>query len=1606
MTTSSIKDELAEMEAILLELRTGARDLLSNNDSNAPKSAPLTKEIRIATAKSSWARSNAPRIDFLKNIKQDTGIVQEISPRNSGTISSRIDKGAGYTMSKAKVERITVPKDLQDAAFYDINADASSTRKRCRSAKIPKESDTKPLRTLHATASLVGQTRTISSDHNNPPQTDDSMSCSGSGNGKGNGNGSPHTNSSSGRSLSDTNNQDRRLKKQNKIDIIPKSYGFAKSSRKILSVEAPITANQDALDVERGEKFLRTNTVAVIIHPPPKEHQPPPSRTVDEVTSTTSHDPMNIDHPSSTSQGNDSKSQNQSSHEQKDDNSYNSDNNNSNQRLDQLSNHPRTPTVTLYHKPHKVKRNLALPYEKPVPGPGAYDVVHVGAITAILETDKGVVYREKKPLSDAERAAAIAKPVEMPLPGPGYYDTESAETFLRQSTSSAIIRQSEPKATPQMKRRKYFEDKAKDAREEHDDMREASDSLLKPRTPSIVIASDKKVGVNWKNRQILRERAAEEERIRQLAYDVEYGQVEQRPQVRVNMAQEVAVKESLHKRFLEKPGLAEVEAAKFREKTSRDRFLGPHLQVPWVYGANKGPGMGVGVGVGTADETALDDGEESPTEEVMAILRRRGGMDVHDNAAATAKDELFDDTTAAYLKSSYSGALSKREAAATMRIPMPHEERNPDLNNISMEFMNRDYLEPQLPIDWKAEGEARKHRHKNPAAKLNLRPGRESITIKRKGDVRISEFDKPIEAYDSMGPGVYDVMAGRAFGEGVSAPDFNTALTREQVIGPDGERPDGIVQDENEMRMMYGDELIVDATVTKDSEKVKRSKVRYPKLYEKERYPEEKVPEGAVAELGGGWFEGMAEGMSKKAAIVKYDVMRGRTDDVDGDDVDAAIEPQDELIVEVGDWKPHKQSEHQGLTWTDPKLNPRFKIDRKDPLAEGAPILSPKYDLLRARTMGAVTFDGRTGRVDVAVEDELMWEMDGMDAGDQGMALEAEEEHEHGRIKGWQSSSKNKKVIYGVDMKKQGVRKDIVKKSDAPDVIYDINYSALENRRGKGALDWAKEDDDLQGIDGDMNMPSLEVEELIVSPKRDKQSKYKKVLEAPAWSAQPAIVRPPLQKAPLGNQLQYDVESALDLTRPGSKVKIGVPMSRQIGRTVEDDLVDEGDPDLGRRAQEELELHPEDALETLRHVETVSSWSKEKNKRFDKDIPDNRSAIDTDKKFGADSKGGVVFSKQRGKSSPRVSLGTDFDEPDEGAVLQLDPTPLDPTLRALGGVGDFRKGVSYGNQDFLDSDDVAEGDVLRLSPSKISKKPQGMVSLKKQSGRPAPLIPDEDAEELIISPHYHSKDNMSNKGVVDWKRQDTGESNSKETALIMAALGVSAEELILSPYDPSKQRGSGKGTASWKKQSAIDDEDTNHMMTALGAGVEELILSPYDISKERGSGKGAAAWKKQSAINESDADHMMTSLGAGVDELILSPYDSSKKRGSGKGAASWKKQDTTARDTSANEEAVVMEHLVTSLEQLILSPYHTSKAKSPSKIDSSQQNPPHDVIPPKLHKHSKQKQLRFKDQSHQEEQGLPSEAPTPPSIQVPAPVGRIPTSHTRRRASGSKKDSF
>lgn len=144
----------------------------------------------------------------------------------------------------------------------------------------------------------------------------------------------------------------------------------------------------------------------------------------------------------------------------------------------------------------------------------------------------GKLYHESSRPSSAAAAKLATKAA--PGPGPGYYSVDKTDPLVRQSATSFTFCPPESKPTPQLEKKRYWEEKARDARDVHDFMTSTDDSVLYKRVAVAHIERPKSAHAEGQRAIELRDvnaarRLSEEPAV---AYAINYSAVERQPQVR------------------------------------------------------------------------------------------------------------------------------------------------------------------------------------------------------------------------------------------------------------------------------------------------------------------------------------------------------------------------------------------------------------------------------------------------------------------------------------------------------------------------------------------------------------------------------------------------------------------------------------------------------------------------------------------------------------------------------------------------------------------------------------------------------------------------------------------------------------------------------------------------------------------------------------------------------------------------------------------------------------------------------------------------------------------------------------------------------------------
>lgn len=452
---------------------------------------------------------------------------------------------------------------------------------------------------------------------------------------------------------------------------------------------------------------------------------------------------------------------------------------------------------------------------------------------------------------------------------------------------------------------------------------------------------------------------------RDLSYNVKYDFVEKRVTTGLSMKSEIVARERTKELIKQKPNA--IQAIDEKQKTpTPNKFYGPQLQVPWVPDKDsmKPEVRQKLMKKREKSENNIedDDGEESPSEEILQMLADRNRNDQERNP----KDNQ--EFTEAFLKSSYSGSLLKKPP--TVHLDSNDPTRRSILANEKDDNKDLEFIGPQLQIDWTKPEANKSARYKQPAVEFNKLTSRDKIKVHAKGIVEKEEFsNSKIAKTDDFGPGKYDTMS--KFEISKAKPNnvisFDKHISRKDQIGAHGEKPESALDndhlDSDEELEMNG-ELDIDYGKAKDLAQ-RRDKVKGIPLYTKDRYPvegskkrkkrtvvnedgeeieieiEEDDENPLNEHLGGSWFQGMAEEVKKKSnKHIDFSRMRGRKD-LDKDEEDQLYEKEIQkemdvddvnapLDLEVKDYQPNKpKTTNIAIQFTDPKKDPRLLNQEK-----------------------------------------------------------------------------------------------------------------------------------------------------------------------------------------------------------------------------------------------------------------------------------------------------------------------------------------------------------------------------------------------------------------------------------------------------------------------------------------------------------------------------------------------------------------------------------------------------------------------------------------------------------------------------------------------------
>lgn len=489
--------------------------------------------------------------------------------------------------------------------------------------------------------------------------------------------------------------------------------------------------------------------------------------------------------------------------------------------LNVLSNHARSQGVIIQRENTPVrKRQIKDHSDYGTPGPGTYadgieKLSSIAATTLVSKTNRDDDLNKVDEKIAVSRVRNTRREMEI-VPGPGTYAIDQSDTVVRTATApsyNSIFRPAETKLTPQLIRKRYWEDKCNDVRDDRDNLRDVNWGAVTKHRPTVKMVGDEKKGITFKNRNITRKLNAERSMIAMLGpYDVKYDQVEKRPAVGVAMEQEVVAAQKT-KLMLDEAGIITANQRREQERAMRDgKFLGPQLQVPWVPNRLHAK----------VDKEGSD--SDSPTEEINGLLENRdrhrkntkgrGGSKLVDDIERDIENVEETEYTKAFLRSSYSGGI-QHKPTLILRQSTNKNDRGIHQRELSEEEKAREYLSTQVHHDWT---EALENKYKT-VARMDDMVGREEIIVHAKGIIEKREFGV-LYPTDGPAPGEYDTDALIRFGVNVkSGVSFKNTIAREDLVGPNGEAPPN---NADVSRMLDIDEVVdIDAMAAKEK-KMKR----------------------------------------------------------------------------------------------------------------------------------------------------------------------------------------------------------------------------------------------------------------------------------------------------------------------------------------------------------------------------------------------------------------------------------------------------------------------------------------------------------------------------------------------------------------------------------------------------------------------------------------------------------------------------------------------------------------------------------------------------------------------------------------------------------------
>lgn len=480
----SLKHELREMAKMLQDIKKGAKDLLDEPNqeevaaTKRPANRVLSGEQRRLASSSSWARSTTKKEYPLTKRKVDDPQSTIDVLRSERYVKTRTPE---YTFGIRPTSEKKISTEDYFNGDYDVKVESLSTMKRPRVSTISKTARLDPSGYERPKVATVAEL--TENANNNCTELEDNRT---------------EFHDSTMEIVGEVGSDDQQSAVLIKKPIVtaPKTYSFGKDKRFAEEApRAPVKAvNQvqeaeavaDIPDVEKAFKAVISKVSSAVMGPAPSKS----SHIRSEIP---------LDHQS---QKSDPLSQDI--------------------HLEALAYRPRTPNVTMHPERKFDKYKVTNSIELGTPGPGYYNIPDsavrkpqkshskpVGTIYHTTSRPKKEAALNAKLLVEYESAASV---------GPGTYAVDKSYSYIKHKPPvMAMMRNADSKHTPQMERKLYFEQKAKDMREVHDHMKETNIDLVTARVPTASLAPPKWSKDDPKRRKILQDHRLENMRCRSVS---------------------------------------------------------------------------------------------------------------------------------------------------------------------------------------------------------------------------------------------------------------------------------------------------------------------------------------------------------------------------------------------------------------------------------------------------------------------------------------------------------------------------------------------------------------------------------------------------------------------------------------------------------------------------------------------------------------------------------------------------------------------------------------------------------------------------------------------------------------------------------------------------------------------------------------------------------------------------------------------------------------------------------------------------------------------------------------------------------------------------------